>query len=278
MKKFGWILFCAALSLSLAACGDTSSADAPAEQAEPVVEQVEDMEYTVSAKEWKDDGSISDYEMSGQYTGEVIDGIPNGTGTFAASAGWSYVGDFEDGTFDGQGTTTWDDGSYNEEKGVYSDGLFTPTKAEFFSYAQYMYQKTSVMTESAKTFINAHDSLFPCETDADKAEAISLTDEELARKHIAKGGSSFGDKLLADNGLKVLQIFENNTEGYTLSWILASDKNGDYYAIYYLGSIDVYEDDRINVRVLPLGNSSFDNISGGTTLVVVCAGSIVEKV
>lgn len=53
-------------------------------------------------------------ERTGTYTGEVLDGLPNGQGAFTSAndygVGWTYEGEWANGHFSGQGTSTHDDG------------------------------------------------------------------------------------------------------------------------------------------------------------------------
>ena len=44
------------------------------------------------------------------YVGSVINGLPNGQGTFTHPDGSEYVGEWKDGAYDGQGTLTLPDG------------------------------------------------------------------------------------------------------------------------------------------------------------------------
>ena len=53
-------------------------------------------------------------ERTGTYTGEVLDGLPHGTGSYTSAndygVGWTYEGEWENGHFSGQGTSTYEDG------------------------------------------------------------------------------------------------------------------------------------------------------------------------
>ena len=46
-----------------------------------------------------------------KYTGEAVDGLPHGQGTFTFPDGTKYVGEFKDDKYHGQGTFTWPDGT-----------------------------------------------------------------------------------------------------------------------------------------------------------------------
>ena len=66
---------------------------------------------------------------TGIYTGETMNGLPHGYGSFssdnAAGIAWTYQGEWENGHFSGQGTTSWDDGF--TEGGLYQNDYLNGT-------------------------------------------------------------------------------------------------------------------------------------------------------
>ncbi len=98
----------AALCLALALVASVMNKGAGS-KSEVKKERVVDMEFTIT---------VNEGERTGTYSGEVIDGIPNGKGSFTAQndggTGWTYTGDFYDGQFDGNGRTEWDSGQWEE--------------------------------------------------------------------------------------------------------------------------------------------------------------------
>ena len=58
--------------------------------------------------------------LEGVYTGEVLDGLPNGRGIFTHPSGRKYIGEFKDGRYHGQGTYTFPDGE--KRVGQWKDG------------------------------------------------------------------------------------------------------------------------------------------------------------
>ena len=64
--------------------------------------------------------------LSGEYTGEVDSGVPNGFGVFLAdgenSYSWHYIGQWQSGLMHGPGAIYWSDGSF--EHGEYENGRF----------------------------------------------------------------------------------------------------------------------------------------------------------
>ena len=71
----------------------------------------------------------------------------------------------------------------------------------------------------------------------------------------------------------VLQISEQDAGDETLTILQAYDDEGENYMVYYFGELpNVLDDDTVKIYGIPLGTTSFDNISGGTTLAVVLGG------
>ena len=62
-------------------------------------------------------------DRTGTYTGDLVDGLPQGYGSFTTTNSdgntWTYDGEWDAGHMNGSGSTTWDDGYY--EVGIYVD-------------------------------------------------------------------------------------------------------------------------------------------------------------
>jgi hypothetical protein len=98
-------------------------------------------------------------DRTGTYTGDLVDGVPQGYGSFTTTNPggytWTYDGEWVDGHRCGNGATTWDDGSY--EAGLYSDDVLN-------GYAQRSYQGmlyfegnfVNDLPEGQGTFYNDH--------------------------------------------------------------------------------------------------------------------------
>ncbi|MBR2943353.1 MAG: hypothetical protein IKB82_08140 [Clostridia bacterium] len=69
---------------------------------------------------------------TGTYTGDMLDGIPHGSGKFTTKnpegVSWTYEGEFKSGHFEGQGKTTWTDGQI--EIGTYKNDVIVPMKGD----------------------------------------------------------------------------------------------------------------------------------------------------
>lgn len=128
MKKAALVFIILVLSFVLCACSgsgigatitptptlEPTPIPTPTPEPTPEIIVVKNMDYTII---------LAAGERVGKYSGETIDGIPNGTGRFDSqnSAGikWWYEGEFVDGVFDGQGSTTWEGGQ--KQTGIYKN-------------------------------------------------------------------------------------------------------------------------------------------------------------
>lgn len=67
-------------------------------------------------------------ERSGIYTGDLVDGIPDGNGKFTTQNSdgeeWTYEGSFKSGHFEGEGKITWKNGFV--EVGTFKDDVIVP--------------------------------------------------------------------------------------------------------------------------------------------------------
>ena len=90
---------------------------------------------------WKDAGEWKwfendDDDRTGRYKGEIVNGKPNGQGTFINIEGHKYVGEWKDGLPNGQGTSISSDGSRYE--GKYKDGKFHGQGTKTWSDGMYV--------------------------------------------------------------------------------------------------------------------------------------------
>ena len=219
------------------------------------------------------------YEFEGEYTGELKDDKPHGYGEFLftgdGETGFRYQGEFADGTFHGNGKLrfTGTDDPY-EMEGRFTDGAFTPTTGQTCNFIGQLgiFGRFSV-PEDVMHYIDSHDKLFPvCEIEAiDDAELNHFSNKQFKK---LRKQEEIG---LVRLSLHTQQVFEDDLFDGKLTSVLAYDDGGEFYAVYYLDSVDAYEGDDITVYAVPCATSSFDNIGGGTTLVTVllcCSMSI----
>lgn len=282
MKKNFAFALAIIMMVVLSACGSSGQSSGSSEIKR---QSVDAQKMTITINQWDSDGKeIESIQREGTYTGEVVDGKPDGNGKFesenSSGVAWSYEGSFKNGLFDGDGRNIWADGSF-AEIGHYENGTFKPTKAQFFDSLRYTGITDYSMESAAFDFIDAHNDFFPCTTDDSKTKAMAATDESISYKQIVKNISAYGGKIVHATPLYVTQVFEDYAFGHTVTYMLTADTDDDnsFYYICYDGSLpDVYEESKVNVYGLVLSKSSFENIAGGTTNVVVLAGSIVDLI
>ena len=75
----------------------------------------------------------------------------------------------------------------------------------------------------------------------------------------------------------VIKAEESGKGDNTVTEIQMNDSDYNYYYVIYVGSLDIYKDDTVQVYGVPVGMTSFENVSGGTTVSLVMAGSYVRK-
>lgn len=280
MKRILFVCLSALLLFGTAACGgnpaavpSASLAATPSPEPTPTSTEI-----TITQEYW-DTNQVTTKTItrSGIYTGLLINGLPEGAGQFETANDdgdrWIYIGEFSDGKFNGQGTVTWPDPD-NEisESGTYTNGLFTPTTAEFYQALGQYCRVPYILPDESLTFISDHENLFPATTSEDKASAKSLVDTNIEYKNLSKSISKYLSSLYSDIG-GVVQIFENTIWGRSFSFVLTIDENYNYNLIYFGSSLpDVFEGDMISFVSLPIALTSFDNVSGGTTNAIIHIG------
>ena len=167
-----------------------------------------------------------------------------------------------------EGTDTYDiDGKYTGEV------VNTPTTGESFNYIGQLdlFGKFAV-PDAVIEYIDANENLFPTTTN----EAVQSSDiQDFSSKQFNKTRRQ--DQIgLVKLDLYAVQVFEDDYLGGKLTYLLAADDDNNYYALYYLDSTEVYNEDTFTAYAIPCSTSSFDNISGGTTNVIVLAACYIE--
>lgn len=132
------------------------------------------------------------------------------------------------------------------------------------------------LTEKADSTLTKEEKLF-LKNDNSKLE--SMTDYSIDNRMLTKNIDKYGDKLIFVENAFVIDVNEEAIENLTISTIQVNNTNGDIYYIYSLNAHDdVFNGDIINIHGLPVGKTSYENVSGGSTHAVVLAGAYIEKV
>lgn len=133
------------------------------------------------------------------------------------------------------------------------------------------------LSDKADIFLNENPLLFPTKK---KSKIKKYIDYSIDYRHLSKNSSKYGDKLMALQGAYVVSCSEENIDDDTvLTELQLSDSDSNNFIVYYFGELsDILEEDTVDCYGLPLGTTSFDNVSGGTTLAGVLAGSYIKKI
>lgn len=274
-KSFVFLLL---LSLFLVSCSQQPSSSSISK-----VTSVENKPITMTIDFWDEvSGDLTTVTREGTYTGEMIDSLPNGQGSFSTisdtGAEWTYTGEFSDGKFDGTGKIVWSETGQIEE-GTYTDGVFTPNTYELFnnlaprSFIPYSFSKEN------EAFVKNNLMLFPANSEEDIQSAAALINSDLTYSMMTKTLDGLEGQLYQCNYGQVLQILQSSWYGHTVTNIIVKDDNSNFYVILYDGALpDVYDNTVISFTGLPISYSSYENAGGGHTLAIVLLGSSVQVV
>lgn len=155
--------------------------------------------------------------------------------------------------------------------------------AEFFAMAIPLLDEINgntpgqVIPNDTYAFINQHPDLFPATEDS-LEKGLELTNIEIDYRHLSKSLHDYTSTMFFDAGY-VIEIYEDfipEINDY-LSELLVITDYGEVYQIIYPGSLDgVFYDDYVEFIGLPVIHSTFANVSGGYTNVIVVIASHVE--
>ncbi|MBQ8360295.1 MAG: hypothetical protein IJX37_10420 [Oscillospiraceae bacterium] len=166
-----------------------------------------------------------------------------------------------------------------EENTVVESGVADEETMSVLDYFVVMQDNETMpftLTEKAKVMLEEKEAWFL----VNQNEGLDdCTDFALEYKVLNKNIDKHGDKLVYLEEAYVLSIDETQIdEQTTFSELHLLDADGNsYYVISLVAYDDIYEDDVVSVYALPIGETAFDNVSGGTTLAIMCAGCYVEK-
>lgn len=291
-NKILTIIVCLAMVSGITGC--STSSNAKSDNKTEIV-SVKNHKITIKAKEWSDDGkTLTDTTYKGKYTGKMKNKKPYGKGKFVSENSdnikWTYKGEFKNGTFNGQGTTTWEKNKITKISkifGTYKDGAFTPTKADYLQNENAYYQNTKIsgyhqftMSDKGMDFFKNHQNYFPVDMNNPPEDYASNIAGSFDYPQASKNIDSFEDKLYQVQNLYVRQIYETYVCGQPVTEMLGVDTNSDiyyYYTILYFGSTNYVEGDTVNqIIFLPQCEGTFDDTEGGTTWCMFIIASEID--
>lgn len=279
MKKLLSLSVGVLLLVSLTSCGESNpeaAEDASGRQT------VENETFTITGKDYDDTGELYTFEAEGQYSGQILNQVPDGQGTFVCQKedgnSWTYSGEFKNGVFNGKGAATWSDTKW-KEVGTYTDGLFTPNTFELFDSLSDVEAAPYTISEQNQEFMESHLELFPSETEDAQQTMSSFIQEDLTYPMMSKTLSGLEGKLYQCPSAIATQVTQNSQFGRAVTRVICLDPNYNYYYLLYDGVLpDVYDGTPISFVGLPVASSGYDNVGGGTTNVIVLIGSSVTAI
>lgn len=155
------------------------------------------------------------------------------------------------------------------------------TKSEYYQNI-YVYlgdeENETILAPSSATYIDEYEKIFPAsdkQIDWVKEQATPLTYTDI--QSINKNPKDYEGMLLAYEGT-IYDVSEQEDEnGTTLTTFYISDENFEYpLRIIYEGRLDVLDNDYLLFWGVLAGNSSYENVDNGITLISDFVASHVE--
>ena len=166
--------------------------------------------------------------------------------------------------------TTGETSEENTDAASNIDGV-----GDWFEYiGQNSEQLPFTISPKAKSFLNDHPEVCSVKKVNDVKKYM---DSSIEYKKVEKNQNRFGDKIMETPECYVIKTEESGKGDNTVTEIQMNDSDYNYYYVIYVGSLDIYKDDTVQVYGVPVGMTSFENVSGGTTVSLVMAGSYVQK-
>lgn len=140
---------------------------------------------------------LPDVIRKGAYSGETVNGIPNGFGVFetANSSGinWHYIGQWENGKMSGEGGQYWDDGRVEE-------GVFTENRLLCVSL---MTNTCGLTTNQMNTVIMKRKNIGRTEVSAVNAVSIHIREITIKERFTPKTGKCFSPANLEKDSIGI---------------------------------------------------------------------------
>lgn len=162
----------------------------------------------------------------GEYTGSLVNGIPNGNGEFksknSSGLSWVYTGEFVNGHFNGSGRTVWEDGTKKE--GTYENDQLINDLPEESSF---------------------------------KSKCVNIDNS------FARNPDNYIEKAIKFTG-KVVQVIEgkDNAVDYRISWNNNADSIFWASYVHKTGESRVLKDDKVEIWGIYKGSYTYKSIIG----------------
>ena len=209
---------------------------------------------------------LSGSKRDGVYTGDVMDGIPNGNGKFSTQNSngkkYYYEGEWKNGKWNGQGKVVFEDKTLGVQEGTYTDNSFTPTLVERIQeLGTYEDDCCYTLSEAEKQFIEDNAEII----EGKNLQGLSTkVDSSFKVEQFKKNSNSFSPAFVKMSNTSIVQISEyEGYNGQTLTFCIASSE--DYETnlyLYMIGSAkDAVENSTADIYFLPLEYTTYKNVS-----------------
>lgn len=269
--------------------------------------KVTDMEYKF---DWE--GTDKTYKFDGKYSGTVLNGIPNGNGTYEAGkknkdgyfcyeGKWSngkpegdgtlnrvndygekytYKGGFRNGLFDGHGEQIYDKDSYYKVIGNFHEGEFKPSLVELVTvHGTKKDDCEYTLSDTETEFLNKNEKMFTVKDRKEKKAEIKKA-KNFNAKEFKKDPSEFKPKIVKASNLNVVQIqsYAGYYEKKESFLILADSDYDNYYYVYYNGDAKgILENNNVDMYFLPIDYSTYKTIADTENYAIVGQAALLEK-
>lgn len=215
-------------------------------------------------------------DRTGVYSGDVVDGVANGKGTFEAkndeNVKYIYEGDWVNGLLEGKGKRTYEDDYYPIQEGNFKDGSFVPTVSEAIkALGTYKNNSPYSLSEDDINFIDKNEKAF---LKHDKKVISSNMLKSFSESKFRKSRETKKPGFVKFNSLHIFQVMEENYWGYDITEIMC-DRDDTIFLLYYFGKSDkLAEDNTISLTLMPHSYATYEDINGNTPWAI--SGTVVK--
>ncbi|MGC5324056.1 hypothetical protein [Brevibacillus sp. SYSU BS000544] len=162
-----------------------------------------------------------------------------------------------------------------EEESKYKNAYFFANEIPQIDKEQFGNEGTPLSDKSIE-FLKKNISLLPAWKPELVNEVNQKVDSKITYKHLEKNIDKYLEKFIKVTGY-IVEIEEYQSDIGEVSYIHVVDDEEESYVFLYPGTGELLKDDDVTAVGIPLQNTSFANVSGGTTRVVMAACSYIQK-
>ena len=212
----------------------------------------------------------------GRFAGEVLDGVPSGTGVFQSEnpegEPWTYTGEWKNGLPHGAGVLKFDNDDSYILNGTFTVGEFTPTPAEYLAMEGMDSEFT--IPDNIYSFLKEHENMMLSHSLKGYAEEISSKFDFVS---FARNPASFGGRVIELTGyIAQIEDWEDFGEHYYFITIAGTNV---VYTVYFCGyPTGIIEGNTARINGIPIAGYSYTSVSQMNVNAIVIAGITVEKI